>query len=121
MKITGLWIALILADAIAQSLLQLGAAQGTPSAWPPNSLVLGGYGVYLISFLIWMQILKHVRLFIALSASAVVYAVIAVGAHFVFSQEISIHIILGTLLIVAGLSMLVWKKESNHDPDETTE
>ena len=110
-----LWIALVFSDTMAQLTLKMSAIKAASTAWTPNSLMLCAYGFYVLSFFIWMQILKRVRLFIALSAATVVYATIAVSAHFLFGEKITGQVIIGTALIAAGLFILGWKKQRNED------
>lgn len=110
MRVIALWITLIFSETSAEIMLKLGAIRAASSGWMPNSLLLCAYGFYMISFLVWMQILKRVRLFIALSIATIMYATIAVSAHFLFGEVITYHIILGTLLITAGLFLLGWGK-----------
>jgi drug/metabolite transporter (DMT)-like permease len=110
-----LWITLICSDTLAQIMLKLGAMKAASSEWAPNAFILCAYGCYIISFLVWMQILKRVRLFIALSAATVVYATIALSAHFLFKEKITNQVIVGTIFIATGLFMLGWKKRGSKD------
>ena len=106
MKSIALWITLILSDTAGQLLLKLGAVKAASSGWIPNDLILFGYGFYMLSFAVWMQLLKDTRLFIALSGSTVVYVSIAVCAHFIIGEAISGQVILGTALISVGVFLI---------------
>lgn len=105
-----LWIGLIISDTTAQLLLKSGAVKASLTGWMPNYFIMSGYSLYVISFLIWMQILKTTRLFIALAAASVVYITVALSSHFFMNEVITIPIILGTLFVSAGVFLLGWKR-----------
>ncbi|MBI5587893.1 MAG: hypothetical protein HY889_05950 [Deltaproteobacteria bacterium] len=100
------WIILLFADTAGQLLLKMGAVKAASSGWMPNYLIFSGYGFYAVSFLVWMQILKNVRLFIALAASSLMYITIAFGSYFLMGEVITFQIILGTISIAAGVVVL---------------
>lgn len=113
MKNVALWLTLILSDTTAQLLLKLGAVKAASSGWLPNVFILCGYGCYLVSFAVWMQLLKDTRLFIALSGATIVYVTIAFGSHFILDEELSGQVILGTAFISAGVFLIGWGKEKS--------
>ncbi|MBI3755314.1 MAG: transporter [Deltaproteobacteria bacterium] len=100
------WIVLLISDTAGQLLLKMGAVKASASGWTPNHLIFGGYGFYIISFVVWMQILRKVRLFIALAASSLMYITVAFGSYVFMGEIITAHIILGTFLIAAGVFLL---------------
>jgi drug/metabolite transporter (DMT)-like permease len=107
-----LWIILILSDTTAQLLLKQGAVKAALAGWLPNSFILLGYSCYILSFAVWMQLLKDTRLFIALSGATIVYVTIAFGSHFILGEELSAQVILGTALISAGIFLIGWGRET---------
>lgn len=100
------WIVLVFADTAGQLLLKLGAVKASQSGWMPNYLIFSGYGFYILSFIVWMQILKNVRLFIALAASSIMYITIAFGSYLLMGEVITSEIIVGTVLIATGVFIL---------------
>jgi len=110
-KNAAIWLTLILSDTTAQLLLKLGAVKAAASGWLPNLFILFGYSFYVVSFAVWMQLLKDTRLFIALSGSTIVYVTIAIGAHFILGEELSGQTILGTTLISAGVFLIGWGRK----------
>jgi drug/metabolite transporter (DMT)-like permease len=108
-----LWTILIISDTTAQLLLKLGAVKAASSGWLPNSFILFGYSCYLLSFAVWMQLLKDTRLFIALSGATIVYVTIAFGSHVILGEELSSQVIVGTALISSGLFLIGWGRETS--------
>lgn len=108
-----LWFGLLASDTTAQLLLKSGAVKAASTGWMPNFFILSGYGLYIISFLIWMQILKTTRLFIALAASSTLYITIALSSHFLMSEPLSLQVIIGTVLISAGVFLLGWNRNQH--------
>jgi drug/metabolite transporter (DMT)-like permease len=108
-----LWITLILSDTTAQLLLKPGAVKAASAGWLPNSFILLGYSCYILSFAVWMQLLKDTRLFIALSGSTIAYVTIALGSHFILGEELSGQVILGTALIFSGVFLIGWGREAS--------
>lgn len=100
------WVVLLFSDTMGQLLLKMGAVKAASSGWMPNYLIFSGYGFYVISFIVWMQILKNVRLFIALAASSIMYITIAFGSYLLMGEVITREIILGTVFIAAGVFLL---------------
>lgn len=70
-------------------------------------------GCYILSFAVWMQLLKDTGLFIALSGATIVYVTIAFGSHFILGEELSGQVILGTALISSGLFLIGWGRETS--------
>lgn len=100
------WVALLFADTAGQLLLKMGAVKASQSGWMPNRYIAFGYGFYALSFIVWMQILKNVRLFIALAASSLAYIAVAFGSYFLMGEVITLQVLLGTFFIAAGVFIL---------------
>jgi drug/metabolite transporter (DMT)-like permease len=105
------WMLLVASDTIAQLLLKSGAVQASSSS-PVNSLILGGYSLYIISFIAWMQILRNTRLFIALSAASILYVTVAFASHFFIGERITPPLLVGTVLIATGVFILGFRENS---------
>ncbi len=101
-----LWSLLILSDTSAQLFMKVGAVQAAHAGWHPNIFILCGYGLYGLSFTVWMQLLKDTRLFIALSGASVVYVSIAFASSLVLQEPVTREVIAGTLLISAGVFLI---------------
>lgn len=116
MKSILLWAILILSDTTAQLLLKHGAVKAASAGWLPNYFILFGYSCYILSFAVWMQLLKDTRLFIALSGATIVYVTIAFGSHYILGEELSGRVLLGTALISSGLFLIGWGRETTKIP-----
>lgn len=112
MKTITLWTILILSDTTAQLLLKVGAVKSASAGWLPNSFILFGYGCYVVSFTVWMQLLKETRLFIALSGATIVYVTIAFSSYFILGEKLSGPVLLGTAIIFSGLLLIGWGRET---------
>ncbi|MDA8079051.1 MAG: EamA family transporter [Nitrospiraceae bacterium] len=118
LKAAFFWSLLVTSDTAAQLLVKLGATQKTPAKWPAHPLIFIGYSFYILSFIAWMQILKHTRLSIALSAASVLYVTVAFCSYFFLGEAITINIVIGTILISIGIFILSWnesKKQTTPD------
>jgi len=105
-KILLFWLILVTSDTVAQLLLKLGAVKSFSAGWAPNYLIVSGYSLYIVSFIAWMQILKNTRLFVALSATSLLYITIPLASHFFIGEALTIHILIGALFIGAGVLVL---------------
>ena len=105
------WTILILSDTTAQLFLKVGAVKAVSAGWVPNAFILCGYSCYLVSFTVWMQLLKETRLFIALSGATIVYVTIAFSSHFILGEKLTGPAILGTAFISSGLLLIGWGRE----------
>ena len=110
MQTAALWITLILSDTAGQLLLKRGAVQAAAAGWLPNAFIASGYAFYIVSFAVWMQLLKNTRLFIALSGSTAVYVAIVFGSYFLLGEQISVRVLLGSLSIASGVFLIGWGK-----------
>ncbi len=106
------WTLLIISDTAAQLLLKTGAVRLATGGRLVNCFIVCGYSLYIVSFIAWMQILKETRLFIALSSTSVLYITIAFASHYFIGERLTPQLLLGTLLISAGVLILGWKKNA---------
>ncbi len=106
-----LWTILILSDTTAQLFLKRGAVAAAGAGWALNSFIVIGYSCYIVSFAVWMQLLKNTRLFIALSGATIVYVTIAFGSHFLLGEKLPRQVLLGTAYIAAGIFLIGWGSE----------
>lgn len=116
MKNIIVWTLLVLSDTTAQLLMKKGAVEAASANWLPNLFILCGYGFYILSFSLWMQLLKDTRLFIALSGSSIVYVTIAFGSYLLLGERLNGQIMFGTVLIAAGVFLLRWGRERSSAP-----
>ncbi len=106
MKTPVLWFLLILSDTSSQLLMKIGAVEAARSDWIPNGFLGGAYALYGVSFLVWMQLLKDTRLFIALSGASVVYVSVALASALVLGEPLTAQVTSGTLLIALGIFLM---------------
>ncbi len=104
------WLLLVSSDTTAQLLVKAGAVKSSWSGWMPNYLIPVGYSFYILSFIAWMQILKHTRLSIALSAASILYITVAIGSYVFLGEPLTANIAIGTLFISAGVFILAWSE-----------
>jgi len=109
-KVLLFWLILVSSDTIAQLMLKLGAVKSASSGWTPNYLILLGYSFYIVSFIVWMQILKNTRLFIALSATSLLYITIPFASHYYIGETLTHPILIGALFIATGVLVLGLKE-----------
>jgi drug/metabolite transporter (DMT)-like permease len=105
-----LWIILVASDTVSQLLLKKGAVSVRSTGNVLNPLILGGYSLYIVSFIAWMLILKTTRLFIALSTSSILYITVAYASNYFMGEVITPNIIIGTILVSLGVLVLGFKK-----------
>ncbi len=86
--------------------MKVGAIRAAHAGWLPNIFIFGGYALYGLSFLVWMQLLKDTRLFIALSGASVVYVTVALGSSLVLGEPLTRQVLAGTLLISGGVFLI---------------
>lgn len=87
-------------------MLKLGAVRTASSGWVPDYLLLTGYGMYIVSFVAWMQILKNTRLFIAISASSMLYVTMPIVSHYYIGETLKPSILIGAFFIAAGVLII---------------
>ena len=106
------WISLIVSDTTAQLLLKKGAMQIDPSNWDLNPFILSGYSLYILSFFLWMQILKTTPLYVALSGASIVFITIALGSYFFLGEPLTIKSLIGTMLVALGVYTVGYSRKS---------
>ncbi len=114
MKNLVLWFFLIVSDTGAQLMMKTGAVKAASTGWLPNGFILAGYALYVLSFAIWMQLLKDTRLFIALSGSSVVYITIAFASALLLGEAITGRVMAGTVLISLGVFLIGAGRQREH-------
>ncbi len=108
------WPFLILSDTAAQLLMKQGAVKAAASGGIAKPFILCGYGFYLLSFVLWMQLLKETRLFIALSGASIVYITVALASFLVLSEPIGSKVMAGTAFISTGVFLIGIGRERQH-------
>jgi drug/metabolite transporter (DMT)-like permease len=63
--------------------------------------------LYGLTTILWVLVLKHVPLAIALPFNALVFIVAPVAAHYLFGEALSANTFIGGALIVAGVFIAV--------------
>lgn len=107
-----IWICLIISDTTAQLLLKKGTMENGLTTWGPNSFILLGYSLYILSFLLWMQILKTTPLYIALSGASIIFVTIAFGSHFFLGEPLTIKSLVGTVFVAIGVYIVGYSRKS---------
>lgn len=100
-----LWLGLILSETTSQLCLKAGVGESTKTHGISTGILLG-YGFLVLSFVLWMQILKNTRLSLALSATSLVYVTVAVAAHYILGETLPPVLIIGCIFIGAGVFVL---------------
>jgi len=99
-----LWVGLISSDTGAQLCLKVGSdhlRHATGFSW----FIAAGYALIFCSFLIWMQILKLMRLSIALSITAILYVTVVTASNWFLGESIDTFVLIGTILIAIGVAL----------------
>jgi len=73
-------------------------------------LILGGFGCFFISALLWIVALRSVPLSIAYPLVALSYIIIFTGSYFLFSEPLCWRHWIGAGLIVGGIVLINWPK-----------
>jgi drug/metabolite transporter (DMT)-like permease len=98
------WTALVLSDTAAQLLYKAGALK--TMGWRVDPWVFVGYACNVVSFVLWMQILKTTRLTIALSTASALYITVIAGSYYFMGEPLNLSAIIGTILIATGVFIL---------------
>ena len=109
-----LWAALIALDTSAQLLFKSAAVRLTPSEpsfhWlqtVTESLPFWAAVICLLmTFLVWMLILRRSRLGLSFAATALTFVGVIGGSQLVFGESISVTQYAGIILIVVGVALL---------------
>ena len=104
-KLLMLWIVLLSIDTGAQLLMKIGALK-TSLADPIQLKVILGLSLYLGAFTVWMQILKFMRLSIALAITSLLHITVLVSSFFILGEQIKLPLIIGTIFISIGVIIL---------------
>ena len=104
-KMVMLWLGLLTSDTTAQLLIKTGSVQ-SHDAGRPSLLLALGYSMLIVSFALWMQILRVGRLSIALSVTSLLYITIPVASHFLLKEPLTAHLIIGASFIGLGVFIL---------------
>jgi drug/metabolite transporter (DMT)-like permease len=107
-----IWMSLIMSDTAAQLLLKKGTMGNSLSNWEPNSFILSGYSLYILSFLLWMQILKTTPLYIALCGASIIFVTIAFGSYYFLGEPLTAKSLAGTILVAVGVYIVGYSKKS---------
>jgi len=109
-----LWVALIALDTSAQLLFKSAAARLTPSepsfqwvqmvAQSPH--FWAAVVCLLMTFLVWMLILRRSRLGLSFAATALTFVGVIGGSQLVFGESITAIQYAGIVLIVVGVALL---------------
>lgn len=103
MKTSLLILVPILLIAVGQTSAKHGALlidEGAP-AW--NLFVLAGYAILIVRGLVWLAILRRIKLSFAYPFISLSYVVVLVVSHRFFDEAITARHLVGTALIVAGV------------------
>lgn len=106
-----IWACLITSDTTAQLLLKKGTLESGLKNPELNPFIIAGYSLYLVSFLLWMQILKTTPLYVALSGASVIFITIAYGSHFFLGEALTAKSLAGTVLVAIGVYMVSYCRE----------
>ena len=104
-KLLMLWIILLAADTGAQLLIKIGAEKISPDD-PIQIKVILGLSLYIVAFIVWMQILKVMRLSIALSITSLLYITVSASSFFILGEQIKLPLIIATVFISTGVIIL---------------
>lgn len=116
MIIKMIWIGMILAETAAHLLIKTGTMQPGFADWHPNSHLVGGYALYIVAFLLWMQILKATPLYVALAGASAIYVTVAYGAHFFLGEPLTLKTLAGTVMVAAGVYIVSYSRERAERP-----
>lgn len=100
-----------MSETAAQLLLKKGAMESIINNWELNSFIILGYSLYVVSFFLWMQILKTTPLYAALSGASVIFITIAFGSHILLGEPLTMKALIGTILVAIGVYIVSYSKE----------
>jgi drug/metabolite transporter (DMT)-like permease len=104
-KLLILWITLLTIDTSAQLLIKLGSEKISFDD-PIQIKVILGVSLYLAAFTVWMQILKIMRLSIALAITSLLHITVLAASYFILGEEIKPPLIIATIFIAIGVIIL---------------
>mgnify|MGYP000898408283 CR=1 FL=1 len=71
-----------------------------------NPLTVGGFGIYVVSGLLYTLSLKNIPVSLAYPSVAVGYGLVAIAAHYFWKEPLGLQQAVGITLICAGLLAL---------------
>ncbi|MCL1864727.1 MAG: hypothetical protein FWF73_02825 [Spirochaetes bacterium] len=104
-KLLILWIILLTIDTSAQLLIKTGAEKISFDN-PIQIRVALGLSLYLGAFTVWMQILKFMRLSIALAITSILHITVLSSSFFILGEQIKLSLIIATIFISVGVIIL---------------
>ena len=102
-------------DTIAQLLMKRGLAHFSTSNSPDTIYVWLGVAVYVLTFFLWMIILREVNLSVALPVGSMSYIVVPMAAMFVLHEHLNCFRWIGIAAIVAGICFLAQSKTHKNE------
>jgi uncharacterized membrane protein len=107
------WIVFVLTSVYGHVALKLGASalEGEQEArfWmriADNPWVLSAVGSWIVSGLLWVMIVRHTKLFEAMSISSLRYALVCIAGMLFLHEAIDRRQALGMVLITAGVLLV---------------
>ena len=104
-KLLILWITLLAIDTGSQLLVKIGA-DNISFDDPIQIEVILGLSLYIAAFTVWMQILKFMRLSIALAITSLLHITVLASSFFILGEEIKLPLIIATIFIAIGVIIL---------------
>jgi len=104
-KLLILWITLLSIDTGSQLLIKTGAEKISFDD-PIQIKAIFGLSLYLGAFIVWMQILKFMRLSIALAITSLLHITVLASSFFILGEQIKPPLIIATIFISAGVIIL---------------
>ena len=104
-KLLILWIFLLAIDTGSQLLIKIGAVNISFDD-PIQLKVILGLSLYILAFVVWMQILKFMRLSIALSITSLLYITVSASSYFILGEQIKPPLIIATIFVIIGVIIL---------------
>jgi small multidrug resistance pump len=97
----------ILLGVVGQLLLKSGA-EGAQSIVQQflHPLTIAGFGIYVVSGLLYVVALKGLPLSIAFPSVAVSYGLVAIAAHYLWNEPLGLQQVCGIALLGVGLLVL---------------
>ncbi len=71
-----------------------------------NPYVIGGFGLYGLSAIMWMVILSRVNLSFAYPMVSLGYVIVVISSRYLFHEPVSLLRIVGTLVICFGVFLI---------------
>lgn len=77
-------------------------------SWQYSLCVCGAFGVIGIYAILWQQIIKHIDVGVAymFKGCGLIFGLLI--CHYVFDEIISLHNIIGSIIIIGGITLYAW-------------